>query len=205
MIDMSIDSTGTNGPMFPDSRETPPVQGKTCPAPAVAVGAAADPVIRNARETDLPDLLAMIRELASFENLEDELEVTAASLNESLFGLHPAAAALIAVAEGRPAGYAIYYHTFSSFVGRPGIFLDDIYVRPAFRRRGIGRALLKRVSDIGLRRHCGRFEWIALRWNEEALRFYEGLGARQLDQWVMLRLDEQGIKTLARAKGTPAV
>lgn len=191
--------------MFPNSGEALPAQGKTCPAPDVAPGAAAGPVIRNARETDLPDLLAMIRELASFENLEDELEVTAASLHESLFGLHPAAAALIAAAGGRPAGYAIYFHTFSSFVGRPGIFLDDIYVRPAFRRRGIGRALLKRVSDTGLRRHCGRFEWIALRWNEEALRFYEGLGARQLDQWVMLRLDERGIKTLARTKGTSAL
>jgi len=154
-------------------------------------------VLRNGREKDVADLLAMIRELAAFENLEEELEVTALSLRESLFGAHPAAAVLLAIVGGEPAGYAIYYHTFSSFVGRPGIFLDDIYVRPKFRQQGIGRALLERVADIGVQRGCGRFEWTALRWNENALRFYENLGARQMDQWVMLRMGEHCMRSLA--------
>jgi GNAT superfamily N-acetyltransferase len=161
-----------------------------------------DLIIREAREKDVPDILAMIRELAAFENLEDELEVTAASFQESLFGQHPAAAALLALVESEPAGYAIYYHTFSSFVGKPGIFLDDIYVRPKFRRQNIGRALLERVASIGVERHCGRFEWITLRWNESALRFYENLGAKQMDQWVLLRMGDYCMKALAERSTT---
>jgi GNAT superfamily N-acetyltransferase len=142
----------------------------------------------------------MIRELAAFENLEDELEVTAASLRESLFGVHPAAAAIIAVVGSEPVGYAIYYHTFYSFVGQPGIFLDDLYVRPSFRKLGIGRALLERVAEIGVQRKCGRFEWIALRWNENALSFYKNISARVLDEWVMLRMGEHCMKQLAEGK-----
>ena len=153
--------------------------------------------IRTAYETDVPDLLAMIRELAAFENLEGELEVTATLLREALFGMHPAAAALIATVGSEPVGYAIYYHTFSSFTGRPGIFLDDLYVRPAFRQRRLGRALLESVADLGVQRRCGRFEWIALRWNENALKFYQQLGARVLDEWVMLRMGEPGMNQLA--------
>ena len=97
-------------------------------------------------------------------------------------------------------GYAIYFFTFSSFVGQLGLWLDDLYVRPAYRRLGLGRALLERVADIGARRGCGRFEWTALRWNANALEFYQKLGARQLDEWVTLRMDAAGIRTLARAK-----
>ena len=157
--------------------------------------------IRRACESDTRDLMRMIRELAQFETLEHELETTERSLRHWLFGVHPAAAALIATMDGMRIGYAIYFHTFSSFVGRPGIFLEDIYVRPQFRRRGLGRALLKAVGGIGLERNCGRFEWIALRWNESALKFYENLGARVLNEWVMLRMDSTGIRNLA--EGAP--
>ena len=157
--------------------------------------------IRPACESDVRDLMKMIRELAQFETLEHELEATETSLRDWLFGGHPAAAALIATVAGERAGYAIYFHTFSSFVGRPGIFLEDIYVRPQFRRRGLGRALLKAVGGIGLERNCGRFEWIALRWNEAALKFYENLGARVLNEWVMLRMESTGIRELA--EGAP--
>jgi GNAT superfamily N-acetyltransferase len=153
--------------------------------------------LRPAREADVADLLAMIRELAAFENLEEDLEITAVSLRDALFGRHPAAAALLATVDNKAAGYAIYYHTFSSFVGRPGIFLEDVYVRPAFRKQGIGSALLKQVAQIGARRGCGRFEWTALRWNETALAFYQKLGARVLDEWVVLRASAQGIRRLA--------
>ncbi len=161
--------------------------------------------IRPARETDVPDILAMIRELAAFENLESELHVTAASLHESLFGAHPAAAALIAVAGSQPVAYAIYFYTFSSFAGRPGIFLEDVYVRPAWRKKGVGQALLQQVARIGVRHHCRRFEWVALRWNENALGFYNRRGAQALDDWVMLRMGEARLKELADGKQpTPA-
>jgi GNAT superfamily N-acetyltransferase len=157
--------------------------------------------IRPARPNDARDLMWMIRELAQFETLEHELETTERSLRHWLFGVHPAAAALIATMDGMRIGYAIYFHTFSSFVGRPGIFLEDIYVRPQYRRRGVGSALLKAVGVIGLERDCGRFEWIALRWNESALKFYENLGARVFNEWVMLRMESANIRKLA--EGAP--
>jgi GNAT superfamily N-acetyltransferase len=144
--------------------------------------------------------MKMIRELAQFETLEHELEATETSLREWLFSGHPAAAALIATVDGVRAGYAVYFHTFSSFAGRPGIFLEDVYVRPPFRRRGLGSALLKAVAAIGAGRGCGRFEWIALRWNQTALKFYQSLGARVLDDWVLLRMNSQEIRNLVSAK-----
>ena len=153
--------------------------------------------IRPACESDVRDLMKMIRELAQFETLEHELEATETSLRDWLFGGHPAAAALIATVDGVRAGYAVYFHTFSSFAGRPGIFLEDVYVRPQFRRRGLGSALLKEVGRIGAERGCGRFEWIALRWNQTALKFYQSLGARVLDDWVMLRMESTGLRELA--------
>ena len=191
------------GPERPEALRSFPKSGVPVTAPSSEAGRRAAEgalIIRNGRATDVANLLAMIRELASFENLEEELEVTAASLQDSLFGAHPAAAVLLAMVGGRPAGYAIYYHTFSSFVGRPGIFLDDIYVRPNFRLQGIGRALLERVADIGVQRHCGRFEWIALRWNHTALRSYEKLGAKPMDSWIMLRMGEHCMKELAASE-----
>jgi GNAT superfamily N-acetyltransferase len=152
--------------------------------------------IRPACESDVRDLMKMIRELAQFETLEHELEATETSLRDWLFGGHPAAAALIATVDGVRVGYAVYFHTFSSFAGRPGVFLEDVYVRPQFRRRGLGSALLKAVARIGAERGCGRFEWIALRWNETALKFYQNLGARVLDDWVMLRMESAGMREL---------
>jgi len=156
--------------------------------------------INSAIETDVPILLAMIHKLAEFERLAHELEVTAESLRAALFGERPIAAALLARVDGSPAGYAVYYHTFSTFVGRPGIFLDDIYVRPEFRKRGIGRALLEAVAKIGMEIGGGRFEWIALRWNENAFRFYLSLGAKVMDEWAMLRMNSREVKNLVAAK-----
>lgn len=147
--------------------------------------------ITAAIESDVPILLSMIGELAEFEHLEAELEVTANSLREALFGPRPVAAALVARVAGEPAGYAVYFHTFSTFVGRPGVFLDDVYVRPAYRRRGLGRALMEQVARIAAMGRCGRYEWIALRWNENALRFYQSLGARLMDEWVLLRMSSE--------------
>ena len=136
---------------------------------------------------EVPLLLELIRELARFEHLEHEVEATAESLQQSLHGPQPAAGALFVRCDGQVAGYAIYYFTFSSFVGRAGIWLEDIYVRPPFRRRGLGRRLIQAVAQIGVERGCGRYEWTALKWNERALEMYRGLGARVMDEWVLLR------------------
>lgn len=153
--------------------------------------------ITAATESDVPALLGMIHELAEFEHLAQEVKITATSLRDALFASNPVAAVLLARVGGVLAGYAVYFRTFSTFVGRPGIFLDDVYVRPAYRTRGVGRALLRRVAQIGVKACCGRFEWIALRWNENALRFYRSVGARQLDEWVMLRMTDERIRRLA--------
>jgi GNAT superfamily N-acetyltransferase len=155
--------------------------------------------INSASETDVPALLGMIHELAEFEQLTQTLEVAPDSLRLALFGERPVATALLARADGQPAGYAVYYFTFSTFAGKPGVFLEDLYVRPAFRRRGIGRALLHAVANI-----CadfgGRFEWIALRWNEDALGFYRSLGAKVMDEWSLLRMNSCEVRHLVSAK-----
>jgi len=147
---------------------------------------------------EIPELLTLVRELARFERLEHEVQATVESLHDSFFGPQPAAGALIARQGEELAGYAIYFFTFSSFAGRPGLWLDDVYVRPAFRRQGLGRALLERVAGLAAQRCCGRLEWSALRWNQNALQFYANLGARQLDEWVTFRMNEQAIKRLAQ-------
>ena len=156
--------------------------------------------ISSAIETDVPTLLAMIRELAEFERLAHEVEITAASLREALFGERPVAGALLARVDGHVAGYAVYYRTFSTFVGRAGVFLDDLYVRPEYRKRGIGHALLERVAAVDTEVGGGRFEWIALRWNENAFRFYRSLGAKVMDDWALLRMNGHEISNLVSAK-----
>jgi GNAT superfamily N-acetyltransferase len=147
--------------------------------------------INPATESDVPLLLSMIRELAEFERMARELEVTAESLHKALFSVPAAATALLARREDEAVGYAVYYQTFSTFVGRPGIFLDDLYVRPPFRKHGIGRALLHQVAQVGEHLGGGRFEWITLRWNENAFRFYRSIGAEVMENWALLRMTGQ--------------
>jgi GNAT superfamily N-acetyltransferase len=147
---------------------------------------------------DLPALLELIRELAQFEKLAHEVQATHTSLHDSFFSPQPAAGAFLARRGSDLAGYAIYYFTFSSFVGRPGIWLDDVYVRPQFRGQGLGRAFFRAVAQVGVERKCGRFEWTALNWNEKALGFYRKLGAHTMNEWLMLRLDAAGLQRLAQ-------
>lgn len=147
--------------------------------------------------SDMPELLQLIRELARFEHLEHEVEATIESLNEAFFGSHSAAGGLLARRGDALAGYAIYFFTFSSFVGRRGIWLEDVYVRPKFRQQGLGSDLIEAVARVGVERNCGRFEWTALNWNKTALDFYHRLGARTMDDWVLLRLNEEGLGRLA--------
>lgn len=158
-----------------------------------------DIIISAITPAEIPALLEMIRELARFEQLEHEVETTVELLRDALFGPRPVAGVLLARCGAEPAGYALYFFTFSSFVGRPGVWLDDLYVRLPFRRRGVGRALLQAVAKVGAERRCGRLEWTALNWNQNALDFYRDLGAQTLDQWVLLRLKAEGLHRLAGA------
>lgn len=147
---------------------------------------------------EIPVLLELIRELARFEKLEHEVEATPELFHEALFGPKPAAGALLARCDGEVAAYAIYYFTFSTFVGRAGIWLEDLYVRPPFRKRGLGRRLIDSVAQVGVERNCGRYEWMALNWNSVALDFYRKLGAKVMDEWVLLRLNREGLQRLGK-------
>lgn len=160
------------------------------------IGNGMEAVIAPVTPGEVPVLLELIRELARFEKLGHEVEATEESLRDSLFGPQPAAGGLLARWEGKPAGYAIYFFTFSSFVGRAGLWLEDVYVRPEFRRRGLGRGLIEAAARIGVERNCGRFEWTALNWNKSALEFYRSLEARTMDEWVLLRMNAAELRRL---------
>ena len=145
--------------------------------------------IDAAGPADVPTLLTLIGELADFERLAHEVVVTAASLHEGLFAANPAAEAVMARVGGEVAGFALFYRNFSTFVGREGLFLEDLYVRPAFRGEGVGRALLAHVARVAIGRGCGRMEWSVLNWNRRAIGFYQALGARPINDWTIYRLD----------------
>ncbi|MBS1869662.1 MAG: GNAT family N-acetyltransferase [Actinobacteria bacterium] len=155
--------------------------------------------IRPATREDAPLLLELIGALADYERLRDEVVLDVALLERHLFGERPAAEAVIAQTAGEPVGYALFFSTFSTFLGRPGIWLEDLFVLPAHRRGGIGRALLEHVAQLAVARGCGRLEWSALDWNEPALDFYRGLGARRLPEWHLHRLDGTALAAVARS------
>ncbi len=153
--------------------------------------------IRRAVPGDESLLLELIRELAEYERMADEVEATPAVLAESLFGAHAAAEAVIAECEGRVAGFALFFTNFSTFVGRPGLYLEDLYVREAFRGRGIGKGLLLHLAGIARERNYGRMEWSVLDWNQPAIDFYHSLGAKPMDEWTVFRLDQGALERLA--------
>ena len=160
-------------------------------------------VIREAVEADVALVLALIRELAEYEKLAHEVVADEALLRASLFGPRPFAETLIAekpVADGPPEalGFALWFHSFSTFLGRPGLYLEDLYVRPAARGSGVGRALLVRLAAIAVARGCGRLEWSVLDWNEPAIGFYRRLGARPRDDWTVYRVSGETLQALAR-------
>ena len=157
--------------------------------------------IRAARRADAALLAAMLRELAEYERLSDQLCATEERLRETLFCEQPVAEALIAERGGEPAGYALFFATYSTFLARPGIWLEDLFVRPPHRRFGVGRALLAAVAARTRERGGARLEWAALNWNELALGFYRGLGASTLNEWVTHRLDDEALERLADEHG----
>lgn len=153
--------------------------------------------IRAAAANDVGLIRSLIEELADFERLRDQCEATDASLREALFGTQPAAECLIAEWSGEPAGFALFFHNFSTFASRRGLYLEDLFVRPALRKHGIGRALLKHLARVALDRGCARFEWSVLDWNEPAIQFYKALGARPMSEWTVFRVDGSALTDLA--------
>jgi GNAT superfamily N-acetyltransferase len=153
--------------------------------------------IDPATERDLPLILSFIRELAAYERLEDEVKATVDDLRETLFGAGRVAHALIGRADGEPAGFALYFFNLSTFLGRRGLYLEDLYVRPEFRHRGLGRQLLARLARVALEERCGRMEWAVLDWNEPALRVYRAIGAQPMSDWTIQRLTGPALAALA--------
>jgi len=160
-------------------------------------GGASPAEIREAGREDIPQILDLIRELSVYENLADQVVATEDLLSESLFGDVAIAEAFLADVDGDTVGFALFYQTFSTFLAQTGIYLEDLFVKPAHRGRGIGRALLERVASEAHARRCGRLEWSVLDWNEPAIRFYESLGAVAMDEWTTYRLTSQDIYRLA--------
>jgi GNAT superfamily N-acetyltransferase len=150
-----------------------------------------------AQAADAELILEFVRELAEYERLSHAVTADAATLREALFGARPAAEVVIAEFEGAPAGFALFFTNFSTFIGRPGIYLEDLFVRPACRRLGIGRVLLAWLARLAEERGCGRLEWAVLDWNEPAIRFYRGLGAVPMDEWTVFRVEGEAIGRLA--------
>ncbi|HEV8038665.1 MAG TPA: GNAT family N-acetyltransferase [Bryobacteraceae bacterium] len=150
-----------------------------------------------ATERDVPLVFSFIRKLAEYEKLLDEVVATEELLREGLFGPHPAAEVVLAYLDGLPVGFALYFHTFSTFVGRPGIYLEDLFVEPTHRGLGVGKALLAYVANLAVERGCGRFEWSVLNWNTPSIDFYKSLGAVPLDDWTRYRMTADALKKLA--------
>ena len=153
--------------------------------------------IRPARREDAPLILAFIKELANYEMLAHEVAATEADLRETLFGDRPTAEVVIADSDGAPVGFALFFHNYSTFLGRPGIYLEDLFVRPEARGKGVGRALLSHLAAEAIARGCGRLEWAVLDWNAGAIGFYEKLGARAMDEWTVYRLAGEPLRRLA--------
>ncbi|WP_342305420.1 GNAT family N-acetyltransferase [Methanolobus sp. ZRKC5] len=156
-------------------------------------------IIRQTNERDIPLIMDFVRSLAEFEGLGEHVLSTEESLHTALFGKRPYAEAIIAELNDKPAGFIIFFHNFSSFVGKPGLYIEDIFVYPKFRSMGVGKALVLRCGQIAEKRNCGRIEWSMLDWNP-AKEFYEHFGAKVQKEWIIYRLDEQGIKDLAGKK-----
>lgn len=153
--------------------------------------------IEKANEEHLPLILSFIKELAEYERLSNEVVADEQSLREALFGQRPAAEVVISYYEDRAVGFALFFHNFSTFLSRRGLYLEDLYVKPEARGKGIGRALLTHLARLARERNCGRFEWAVLDWNEPAINFYKSLGALPLNDWTIFRLTGKALQRLA--------
>ncbi len=162
-------------------------------------------LIRPATAADVGTILGFIRALATYERLLHEVVATEETLRDTLFGQTPRAEVVLAELDGRPVGFALFFHNYSTFLAKPGIHLEDLFVLPEFRARGFGKALLLHVGRLAHQRGCGRYEWAVLDWNEPSIRFYKALGARPMDDWTVMRVTGEGLERMAElaANGGP--
>jgi GNAT superfamily N-acetyltransferase len=156
--------------------------------------------IRPAIPADVPTILGFIRSLADYEHLLDSVVADETKLHATLFGARPFAEVLIAEWNSQPAGFALLFHNYSTFLAKPGIYLEDLFVDPQFRSKGLGKALLTHLAALALERGCGRLEWSVLDWNEPAIGFYKSLGARPMDEWTIFRVTGEDLARLAESK-----
>jgi len=154
--------------------------------------------ISPAEREDVPVIFEFVRELAEYERLAGRVTATREQLEQTLFGPRPFAEVVIARVGEKPAGFALFFHNYSTFLARPGVYLEDLFVRPEFRGLGIGRALLQYLAKIAVERGCGRLEWAVLDWNEPAQNFYRRQGAVPLDDWIIYRVTDEALTTLAQ-------
>lgn len=154
--------------------------------------------ITPATDGDVPLILRLIKDLAEYERMSRDVVATEERLRASLFGPHPGAEVVLGYAGDEPAGFALFFHNFSTFVGKRGLYLEDLFVVPKFRGRGYGQALLTHLAQIALERDCGRFEWTVLDWNEPAIGFYRKLGAVPMEDWTIFRVSGDALERLAR-------
>jgi GNAT superfamily N-acetyltransferase len=158
--------------------------------------------LRDAVPADTPQILRFIRALGEYERLQSEVVATESSLRATLFGERRYAEVVLADCDGQSAGFALFFHNYSTFLARPGIYLEDLYVDPAYRARGVGKALLQHLARLAIERGCARLEWSALKWNRLAIDFYLGLGAVAMDEWCIYRLRGEPLRQLAAAAST---
>jgi GNAT superfamily N-acetyltransferase len=168
-----------------------PLSSRVQPEPAIE--------FRVATQADVATILDLIRGLADYEKLAHEVVATEDILLKNLFGERPYAECLIADVDGVPAGFALFFHNFSTFLGKPGIYLEDLFVKPDFRGQGLGGQFFKELAKIALQRDCGRLEWSVLDWNEPAIQFYKKLGAKPMDEWTAQRLSRHDIEAVANS------
>jgi GNAT superfamily N-acetyltransferase len=156
--------------------------------------------IRSATAADVPVVLRFVRELADYEKLSHEVTATEELLRRHLFGGRPTAEVILAGEDGVDGGFAVFFQSFSTFLGQPGIYLEDLYVRPPFRGRGWGKAMMVFLARLARQRECGRFEWAVLDWNKPSLDFYQAIGARPMSDWTVQRMTGEALAALAEQK-----
>jgi GNAT superfamily N-acetyltransferase len=154
--------------------------------------------IERGTPEDVPLILRLIKGLAEYERMSNEVEATEDRLRETLFGPHPSAEVVIGYAGSEPAGFALFFHSYSTFLGKPGLYLEDLFVMPQYRGCGYGKALLVHLAKLAAERGCGRFEWTALDWNEPAIGFYKKLGATPMHEWTIFRVTGNALQKLAQ-------